>query len=338
MIDKKLKSPVVYFGAKSKVSLVVWERFGAVHNFIDPCMGSAAMLLGRPEYLRTNNDIETINDKNGFVSNFWRAVKADSAAVADAAYWPVNENDLHARHAWLRGKREGLTAVLEGDPEFYDARIAGWWAWGMSCSIGSKFCNQNQVGPWIIQTENEISLLVDRRIVGGDEIGITKNLPYLGGSHSHKQGITCADSREELIEWFKVIEKRLEKVRVASGDWSRVCGPSVTYGHGLTGMFFDPPYNDENCDQGLYDCNSKISADIRQYCIENSDNKLMRIALCGYEGEGHDVLVSEHGWSIYEWKANGGYGNQRSDGDNVNSRRERIYFSPHCLNNNVNWV
>lgn len=39
---------------------------------------------------------ETINDKDGLVSNFWRPVQAEPDAVAGHADWPVNENDLHA--------------------------------------------------------------------------------------------------------------------------------------------------------------------------------------------------------------------------------------------------
>jgi len=36
-------------------------------------------------------------------------------------------------------------------------------------------------------------------------------------------------------------------------------------------------------------------------------------------------------WECVEWKANGGYGNQRKTQDNENAKRERIWFSPHCL-------
>jgi hypothetical protein len=55
----------------------------------------------------------------------------------------------------------------------------------------------------------------------------------------------------------------------------------------------------------------------------------MRIALCGYEGE-HAALEAA-GWEVVSWKAKGGYSNQRSDGDNGNKHRERIWFSPACL-------
>jgi hypothetical protein len=40
-----------------------------------------------------------------------------------------------------------------------------------------------------------------------------------------------------LLEWFQELAKRLSRVRVCCGDWSRVTGPSVTHGMGLTGVF-----------------------------------------------------------------------------------------------------
>lgn len=58
-----------------------------------------------------------------------------------------------------------------------------------------------------------------------------------------------------------------------------------------------------------------------------SANPLLRIALCGYEGE-HDMPES---WECVEWKARGGYGSQGTGTGRDNASRERIYFSPHCL-------
>ena len=133
----ELKAPFPWFGGKRKVADIVWKRFGRVDNYVEPFFGSGAVLLSRPVV----QGREIINDKDGFVSNFWRALKADPDGVADHADWPSNENDLHARHAWLVPRREELTKRLEGDPEFYDVKIAGWWVWGMSQWIGGGFCS-----------------------------------------------------------------------------------------------------------------------------------------------------------------------------------------------------
>ena len=87
--------------------------------------------------------IETVNDKNGYIANFWRALKNAPDRVADYADWTQNENDLHARHWWLKQQNDDLTRRLEGDPGYYDVKIAGWWVWGMCLWIGGGFCDMD---------------------------------------------------------------------------------------------------------------------------------------------------------------------------------------------------
>jgi hypothetical protein len=119
-------------------------------------------------------------------------------------------------------------------------------------------------------------------------------------------------------------------VRVCCGDWSRVCGPSPTVKNGLTAVFLDPPYSiADRAD--CYDSTEDyaVAHDVREWCKEWENDRRMRIALCGYAGE-HDELESR-GWDVFAWKANGGYGSRAKEG-NENCKRERIWFSPHCLN------
>ncbi len=161
-------APFPYFGGKRRIAQMVWQHFGDVPNYVEPFAGSLAVLLGRPTPAHT----ETVNDKDAYLANFWRAIQHAPELVAMHADWPVNEADLHARHRWL----------------------------------------------------------------------------------------------------------------VAQGSF-------------------------------------------REWAISNGDNPLLRIALCGYEGE-HDMPPT---WSVVAWKAHGGYGGQRKDGANDNADRERVWFSPHCL-------
>ena len=321
----ELQAPFPYFGGKSSVAALVWERLGNVANYVEPFFGSGAVLLARPSEPR----IETVNDKDGLVSNFWRAIQAEPERVAEFADWPVFENDLHARHAWLVGQKESLQAKLEGDPEFYDTKIAGWWVWGMCCWIGGGFCSGN--GPWQVQ---------DGQLVhaGSAGQGVNRKLVHAGdaGQGVNRQRVHAGDAgrgvnrkREGVEEWFCRLASRLNYVRVCCGDWSRICGPSVTTNHGLTGVFLDPPYSTEaKRDMCLYrvDCGS-VAHDVRKWAIEQGENPLMRIALCGYEGE-HEMP----GWECVAWKASGGYeGQNKDDANKGNCRRERIWFSPHCL-------
>lgn len=62
MTISTLRAPFPYFGGKSRVAAECWRRFGDVRNYIEPFMGSAAMLLGRPHWPWKGNRIETVND------------------------------------------------------------------------------------------------------------------------------------------------------------------------------------------------------------------------------------------------------------------------------------
>lgn len=86
-----LKSPYPWFGGKSRVMAEVWKRLGDTPNFVDPFLGSAASILGRPPFEGTR--IETVNDADGHICNFWRSLQADPEAVAHYADWPVSELD-----------------------------------------------------------------------------------------------------------------------------------------------------------------------------------------------------------------------------------------------------
>jgi hypothetical protein len=135
---RPLKAPFPWFGGKSRIAALVWERLGDVRNFVEPFCGSAAMLLLRP----TPPQIETINDADCMVANFWRAVQQDAQAVVENVNWPVNEADLHARHRWLvySDDAQAWRQRMKTDPMYYDARIAGWWCWGLCQWIGGGWC------------------------------------------------------------------------------------------------------------------------------------------------------------------------------------------------------
>jgi hypothetical protein len=80
----ELHAPFPWFGGKATVSEVVWSRFGNVPNYVEPFFGSGAVLLGRPHDPKT----ETINDLDGLVANFWRAIERTSRLVpAPQCHW-----------------------------------------------------------------------------------------------------------------------------------------------------------------------------------------------------------------------------------------------------------
>ena len=302
MSKDTLTAPFPYFGGKSRACAQVWAAFGEVKNYVEPFCGSAAMLLGAPDGRR----VETINDADGFVANFWRAVSKDNAAVAEALDWPVNEADLFARHIWLVQQSEGLLARLHADPDYYDARIAGWWAWGACSWIGRGWCSGK--GPWTV---------VDGEVVRNAGQGVNRQLPHLGN----------AGRGDFIRDWLFKLGARLRDVRVACGDWKRVLTDSVTVRHGTTAVFLDPPYTKGAMDYAAGGVGGDLASDVRRWCAENGHRKGLRIVLCGHAGE-HDELLS-HGWSIRKWNARKGYA-LRSEAVE-NSTSETLWVSPACV-------
>lgn len=131
-----LRAPFPWFGGKSRVAPIVWDRFGDCRNYVEPFAGSLAVLLGRP----SEPKVETVNDLDCYLANFWRALQHDPDQVAHYADSPVNEADLHARHRWLVATGAERVDRLRTDPEYFDAKVAGWWVWGQCLWIGSGWC------------------------------------------------------------------------------------------------------------------------------------------------------------------------------------------------------
>jgi site-specific DNA-adenine methylase len=346
---QKHKPPFPWFGGKSKVAPEVWRRFGTVRNYVEPFCGSLAMLFLRPGPIIGS---ETVNDADGFLANFWRSVQLDPKGVSRFADWPVNENDLHARHVWLKDRRSELTHKLEGDPDYFDPKIAGWWVWGQCCWIGSGWCDESRSGPWsVVEIDGNRQLVhlgdagrgVNRQLVHLGDAGQEESTSGMRGEastgngssnrkrpHLNKGGMGV--NRHEhghLQPYFQELSDRLRRVRVCSGDWGRICGPTPTFKHGMTAVFLDPPYADTaKRTSDLYSKDSEsVAHAVREWALANGDNPLMRIALCGYEGE-HKMPRK---WNCLAWKAKGGYGSQSRKKNNDNANRERIWFSPGCL-------
>lgn len=293
-----IKAPFPWFGGKSRVASLVWEYFGDVPNYVEPFAGSLAVLLGRPTTPKT----ETVNDADCYLSNFWRALANDPEQTSRWADWPVNEADLLARHKWLIAQSD-FRERMKADADFYDAKVAGWWVWGLCSWIGGGWCH----------TES-----AQLPHLGSAGRGINRKLPHLG------------DAGMDLAGYFAQLANRLRKVRVCCGDWSRVLGDSVTITHGVTGVFLDPPYSSSRNQSYAVD-SMTVAHDVREWAIANGDNPLLRIALCGYTGE----HAMPDGWHEVAWKAAGGYGSQGKGSGRENSTKERIWFSPHCINNTL---
>ena len=337
-------------GGKSRIAREVWRRFGDPPNLVEPFFGSGAILLGRPPF--EGNRIETVNDLDGHLANFWRALRAAPDEVAYHADWPVSELDLHARGDWLYYRPDARAWVerLRSDPDYYDAKSAGWWVWFASCWIGGLPIVGGRNGAGTPETgvydvlphlgtagagvARQASVARQRPHLGSGGQGngvhqVARQLPAtnIGGDAAYGNG---GQRLAHLTAYMRQLAARLERVRVCCGDWARVTGPSVTWKHGVTAVFLDPPYSHAERHSKLYSHDNDISAAVREWAIANGDRPDMRIALCGYDTE-HGAAMPDS-WSVYRWKAAGGYGSRGNGRGRANAGREAVWFSPACIN------
>jgi len=314
IVVKGLKAPFPWFGGKSRAAHLVWPRLGNVQNYVEPFFGSGAVLLERPH----TPQIETVNDLDCYLSNFWRALQHAPGQVARHADWPVNEIDLLARHRWLDAQAE-FRERMGSDPDYYDVRVAGWWVWGQCSWIGDGWCMQRADGNQPQQLPH----------LGAAGMGINRKLPSLDRGRGINRKLTQLNGRGERIqEYFTTLAQRLRDVRVACGDWSRILNAGADTRLGVTGVFLDPPYSSDEHNvkyAANSDISADISADVSKWAIEHGNIQKLRIALCGYAGM-YDMPST---WECVKWKAQGGHGVTERAIDN--STRERIWFSPNCL-------
>jgi len=291
----RLVAPFPYFGGKRRVAAEVWSRFGNVRSYVEPFFGSGAVLLARPTPF---SGVETVNDKDGLLCNFWRAVQADPAAVARHADWPVSECDLHARHLWLVERREDITGRLMADPAWSDAQAAGWWVWASS------------------------AMAIERgRFTPEGSPGVAHVGPPRGVIALRRDGVALP---------LSALAERLRHVRIRCGGWERmVQSDSALHTHwGPAAVFLDPPYAaSTGRDMQCYAIDSgSVAADVTAWALTAGSRADLRIAVCGYDE--HDALASA-GWTAHRWST----GDHAAKGGAYagNGDREVVWFSPHCV-------
>lgn len=260
-----LKSPYPYMGGKARVAQMVWDRLGNVDNYVEPFMGSMAMLLKRPPaHFDGKAKKETVNDANHYVVNFARAVKHVPDAVAFWCDSPVMEADLHARHRWLvvSAQADEFRERMRVDPDYFDPKIAGWWCWGAACWIGGAWCNDSFVtrnampqidaahgvhrGPLIAQVPS-------LTIANGGHRSLSEQVPELSSgmgrgdaaSHTfsqqvpelnHGRGVTSTAYDDSIPPGVELRKKKVPEMLGCRGDTTTQRGrPQLTDAYGIGG-------------------------------------------------------------------------------------------------------
>ncbi|MDK8693606.1 DNA adenine methylase [Corynebacterium sp. MSK158] len=322
MTTEPLKAPFPYFGGKRRVAPKVWQILGDVGNYVEPFCGSMAVLLARPPHHK--GITETVNDADGWLINAWRAIQLDPETTSLHAAGPVSEVDYHAQLAWLQSHRDEYISWLEGDPEHYDPKLAGWWLRVIAAGVGDPF----GPGPWHV---------VDGHLVKSQrgESGVNRGLPHLGtsGAGVNRQLNPTPDStkQQKIHHYLNTLSRRIENTRITCGDWRRVLTNTPLHAGKPThqvGVFLDPPYEVSG---NLYAVTNHsktttISQEVRAWCRDEAPvDQGIKIILCGYENE-HDELL-QHGWhKTVGAHTAGGYVKDKTRA----GKTEQLWLSPAC--------
>lgn len=294
-----MRAPFPYFGGKSRVAQLIWQRLGTPTQYIEPFCGSAALLLAAPKPA----SLEVVGDLNGFIANFWRAVKHQPGRVAEWADYPVSHIDLGARHGWLMAQREQLGLALQ-DPDWPgDAKVAGWWLWGQCAWIGSGWCD------WFRErTPSGLGQIphVSNAGMGIQAIGKISHV-------SNAEGELLTSGGRTAWRWLHELAQRLERVRIIHGSWERCL--NHRYGGDDTAVVLDPPYGGY---EAVYGKARPVAQDVGEWGRAHAH---LRIAVCGHRGE-YDLP----GWDVTEWSRS-----RNTYAGTATKDQECIWFSPACL-------
>ena len=301
----ELRAPFPWFGGKRDVTEDVWRALGRPKQYIEPFCGSAALLLAAP----SPASLEVVGDLNGFIANFWRAVKHQPAEVAHAADYPVSHIDQGARHCWLMEQRERLGDSLQDAMWPGDAQVAGWWLWGQCSWIGSGWCEWDGQIPHVgnagrgVQASGQIPHVSN----AGMGVQASGKIPHVSDA-----GMLTSSGRTAWV-WLHKLATRLERVRIIHGSWDRCL--NAHYGGADTAFAFDPPYK---AYERLYGAGEKLVASaVEEWCRENAG---YRIALFGHIGDYDLPGWTQHPWTRKRLTYSGG---ETTD-------KECIWFSPSC--------
>jgi DNA adenine methylase len=363
----RLRAPFPYFGSKYDIALAIWERLGEPANYVEAFAGSLACLLSRPVpgKVETVNDYSglvtnfwrAVKDSPEEVARYadnpvheldlhaWHRLLVEMADGLRASLEGdprFSDAELAGRWAWGAsawlgsGWCDGTTPRRRPELSGGSGRARnghGVHGSGLTHQKRPAIGGQGSRPHGGVGVHRELHRTRPHLSNGGVGVNATA-LPFLSGGAEtgvgYGRGVHSRSGRQfdGLVEWMCALADRLRFVRVCCGDFMRVLTPSVTTSHGITGVVLDPPYDREMRSRRIYEHEDDSAAPrARAWAIENGQNPLFRIALCGLADE-HEMPDD---WVEYSWSSAGGYGNQARGRGRENASLERIWFSPHCL-------
>ena len=287
-----------YVGGKYLVAPEINRRFGEIDTRIDAFTGSSSWILASPPV-----KYEIVNDLDGYVVNYLRAVKYAPDEIARHLDFPRAELELIAYHHYVRDRLPELVARLGGDPDYYDPVLAARWAYVMAYSVMHE---PRRAGGWLVR---------DGRLIYERGAGRVR-----GSMTAVHLLLTRLIKERRVSEYVAALSERMRNFQVYWNDFEVVAEKAKHHNLGVVGILLDPPYPRHLRDFD-YDTDSEDSwYRAARWAVANGDNPKLRIAICGYNDAESDALFPS-GWARFVWRR-GGMGK--------NKDRECIWFSPHC--------
>jgi len=287
-----------YIGGKYTIAPEINRRFGDIDTRIDAFTGSSSWILASPP-----TKYEIVNDLDGYVVNYLRAVKYAPDEVARHLDFPRAELELIAYHHYTRDKLPELVSRLGGDPDYCDPILAARWAYVMAYKLDPSL---TKPGGWSVHDGRLIYERGDGRI---------------RGSLTSAPKLLARLVRERRVsEYVVALSERLRNVQVFWNNFEVVAGKAKRPEFGTVGILLDPPYPRRLRDFDYDTDNADVWHRAARWAVANGDNPRCRIAVCGYNDAESDALFPS-AWRRFVW---------RRSGIGQNKDRECIWFSPYC--------
>ena len=287
-----------YIGGKYTIAPEINRRFGEVDTRIDAFTGSSSWILASEPA-----KYEIVNDLDGYVVNYLRAVKYAPDKVARHLDFPRAELELIAYHHYTRDRLPELVARLGGDPDYYDPVLAARWAYVMAHSLMHEY---KRAGSWLVR---------DGRLRYERGTGRIR-----GSMTSRHLLLTRLLKERRVFEYITSLNERLRCVQVWWNDFEVVVEKADRSEFGVVGVLLDPPYPRHLRDYDYDTDGAGIWQRAARWAVANGDNPKLRIAVCGYGDAESDALFPQT-WARFVWRRSG-IGQYKD--------RECIWFSPHC--------
>ena len=303
-----LTCPFPYRGGKRRWAMDIWNRLGSPSVYVEPFAGSLAVLLAKPDGPAKR---EIVCDLDGGICNFWRAVRYAPDEVVYYADWPTIHQDLTARHTYLKRWIVENSKRLSEDMDYFDARVAGLWVWGISLWIGGGWCAIDESN---VQLEQDTIPFVSNDVggqgfsaqvrtghdgmpfvnhhYGGQGVSAQRRKIKASGRDECYEDVFAINRRKWLLDWFRQLQERLQSVVVLNRSWQSALTPTLlqhtpSSPKPSVAVLLDPPYrNDLGRSKQLYsneEQSTDVAVDSYEWAVDNGER--FRIAYCCHDGD-----------------------------------------------------